>query len=209
MTRRRLLHFCSVLPALIGFAAASDAAVTSISESDLDGFSLYPKAVQSLIKRALALTRLRLTYTFASADPARGGMDCSGAIYYLLQKEGFHEVPRQSDGMAIWLREAQALQRTQNVRAHTDAALSKLKPGDLVFWSGTYDAKKRRIPVTHVMLYLGRLKTSSKPVLFGASDGRRYEGQRRKGVSVFDFAIPKPGSSASLYGYGSIPGLRR
>ncbi len=209
MTRRHFFQLSFPLPVVGHSAWAASAAVSSISEFDLDGFSSYPKRVQSLIQRALALTRMKLTYTFASADPARGGMDCSGAIYHVLQKEGIRDVPRQSDSMALWLQKAQTLRRTQNVRTHTDPALSALKPGDLIFWSGTYDARRRSLPVTHVMLYLGRLRASGKPVLFGASDGRRYEGQRRKGVSVFDFSIPKPGSEASLYGYGSIPGLKR
>lgn len=190
-------------------SSASDAAVTSIEESDLDAFSTYPDSVQVLVKKALALTRMKLTYTFSSADPAKGGMDCSGTIYHLLQANGYKDVPHQSDAIALWLRDSGTLQRTENVKALTDPAFASLKPGDLVFWTGTYDAKNRRIPVTHVMLYLGKLKKDGKPVLFGASDGRRYEGQRRRGVSVFDFAVPKPSSEARIYGYGRIPGLKR
>lgn len=50
-------------------------------------------------------------------------------------------------------------------------------------------------------------KTTAKPVIFGASDGRRYEGQKRTGVSLFDFVLPKASSQAHLYGYGPVPGL--
>lgn len=209
MTRRHLILSGLASPLFSTASHGAGAAVSSIAESDLAGFKSYPAAVQALVKQALALTRMKLTYTFASADPARGGMDCSGAIYYLLQRNGFKNVPRQSDAIAIWLRDSGTLRRTPNMKSLSDAAFANLMPGDLVFWSGTYDARNRRIPVTHVMLYLGRLAKNGKPVVFGASDGRRYEGQRRKGVSIFDFTVPKPSSDASLYGYGSIPGLRR
>jgi len=67
----------------------------------------------------------------------------------------------------------------------------------------------RKIPVTHVMLYLGKLKKSGKAVVFGASDGRVYQGERRTGVSVFDFSLPSAGGTSSFYGYGSIPGVGR
>jgi hypothetical protein len=59
------------------------------------------------------------------------------------------------------------------------------------------------------MLYLGKRKSGDKPVVFGASDGRRYEGQSRCGVSVFDFELPKPGGKVAFYGYGPVPGLTK
>ena len=62
---------------------------------------------------------------------------------------------------------------------------SKLKPGDLLFWSGTYRVK-RTPPITHVMLYLGKTK-NNELLMFGASNGRTYRGKRMNGVSVFDF----------------------
>jgi hypothetical protein len=45
-------------------------------------------------------------------------------------------------------------------------------------------------------------------VVFGASDGRTYDGQRRNGVSVFDFVMPKRDGRAAFYGYGPVPGLK-
>ena len=56
------------------------------------------------------------------------------------------------------------------------------------------------------MLYLGKT-TAGRPVMFGASDGRPYEGKRQNGVSVFDFRIPAATSKAKFVGYGPIPGL--
>jgi hypothetical protein len=83
-----------------------------------------------------------------------------------------------------------------------------------MFWSGTYKVN-REIPVSHVMIYLGTEKSTKKPVMVGASDGRSYDGVRRNGVSVFDFKMPggQPNSTdpdlvARFEGYGTIPGLR-
>jgi hypothetical protein len=50
--------------------------------------------------------------------------------------------------------------------------------------------------------------------MFGASDGRSYDGVQRWGVSVFDFKMPRAkadadaNSQADFLGYARIPGLR-
>jgi hypothetical protein len=68
----------------------------------------------------------------------------------------------------------------------------------------------RKLPITHVMLYLGTRVKDGKPVIYGSSDGRSYEGQKRCGVSVFDFSLPKADDSkVEFYGYGAIPGLTK
>jgi hypothetical protein len=68
------------------------------------------------------------------------------------------------------------------------------------------------------MIYVGKLKSDGRQVMFGASDGRTYGGNKMWGVSAFDFTIPKakerpaagqvvaPGSV--FIGYASIPGLQ-
>lgn len=175
--------------------------------SELADFEKQPEEVQALIRAALALTQQKLTYIFGSHDPKRGGMDCSGTIYHLLTQAGITETPRQSDQICEWLMEKGSLHRTATADSLEHSELAALKPGDLVFWSGTYSATRRKTPVTHVMIYLGINKTTGKPVIFGASDGRRYEGQKRTGVSLFDFVLPKASSQAHLYGYGPVPGL--
>lgn len=185
------------------------AAVSSIEPEEIEGFDHYAPQVQELIRKALGLTRMNLTYTFGSADPKRGGMDCSGTIYYLLHDFGFKGVPRSSDLMCGWVQENTLLYRVQQADSLKHHEFASLQPGHLLFWSGTYNSAPRKIPVTHVMLYLGKLKKSGKHVVFGASDGRSYQGQRRTGVSVFDFSLPKAGSRASFYGYGLIPGIGR
>jgi len=210
MKRRNALA-AIILAASAGAAQARQAAVSTMSETDLVDFNRQPEAVKRLIRDALALTRRNLTYIFGSSNPARGGMDCSGTIYYLLGRAGmsFSELPRQSDEMCAWVQAKSALHRTRSATSLTHPEFASLRPGDLVFWSGTYNASRRVLPVTHVMLYLGRSRSTGKPVLFGSTDGRRYEGQKRTGVSLFDFVMPKTGSKASIYGYGRIPGLVR
>ncbi len=183
------------------------AAVSSIAETSLVDFDKQPVEIRKLILSALAMTRMNLTYVFASHDPSRGGMDCSGTIYHLLRQAGMKDAPRQSDEMAKWVMEKSKLNRIEKADTLKHWEFDNLKPGDLVFWSGTYESTKRVIPITHVMLYLGKNKATGKGVIFGASDGRSYEGQRRTGVSVFDFVLPKATSKAKLYGYGKVPGL--
>jgi len=93
------------------------------------------------------------------------------------------------------------------------AEFKELLPGDLMFWTGTYDTG-RDIPISHVMMYLGREKGSGKRIMFGASDGRSYNGVQRWGVSVFDFKMPNGNAAnpekarAEFVGYARIPGLR-
>ena len=76
-------------------------------------------------------------------------------------------------------------------------------------------------PVTHVMVYLGKRKKDGVRLMFGSSDGRPYDGQRRNGVSVFDFKMPAarsgdaadavtaaaPDHAPDFSGYGPVPGM--
>lgn len=175
-------------------------------------FSAQPPAIQKLIRDAIDLTRLNLTYTFGSADPASGGMDCSGTIYYLLRGHGFPEVPRDSAGQYLWARKSGAFYPVVGKSPETEE-LDQLRPGDLMFWTGTYRTS-RDIAISHVMLYLGREKKTGKRIMFGSSDGRSYNGVQRWGVSVFDFKMPLPEpsvastSAVDFIGYARIPGLR-
>ncbi|QIF00904.1 NlpC/P60 family protein [Roseimicrobium sp. ORNL1] len=190
-------------------AGKKAAAVSSITPEEIEGFDAYPAATQQLIRRSLELTTQNLRYQFGSADPKAGGMDCSGTMYRVLQDSGIKEVPRQSDEICRWVMRHTRLYRTEDTTTLKDKSLSALKPGDLLFWTGTYDTSSpRELPISHVMLYLGKRKKDGKPVVFGASDGRSYDGQRRNGVSVFDFVMPKRDGKAAFYGYGPVPGLK-
>jgi len=182
----------------------------SLDTDQLKEFSDQPANVQALIQASLALTRQNLTYTYSSADPANGGMDCSGFIYYVLTQSGVTDVPRDAAEQYEWVWKAHNF-RAVNSRNLDGFELNDLKPGDLLFWTGTY-ITDRDPPVSHTMLYLGREKTTGDRVMVGSSDGRTYHGIQRWGVSVFDFKTPSQESSAShpssrFIGYGSIPGL--
>ncbi|HYF35944.1 MAG TPA: NlpC/P60 family protein, partial [Prosthecobacter sp.] len=187
--------------------APKAAAVSTINVQDLAAFEHYAPQIQQLVRNALDLTKLNLTYTFGSSNPSQGGMDCSGTIFHLLQGLGIKGVPRQSDDICRWVQNGTLLHRIDKADSLTHPEFSALQPGDLLFWSGTYSSVPREIPVTHVMIYLGKMKKGGKHVVFGSSDGRVYQGQRRTGVSVFDFTLPKAGSKSSFYGYGLIPGI--
>lgn len=185
----------------------------SLEPSALAEFSSQPPRVQQLLTSALSLTRQNLTYTYGSADPASGGMDCSGTIFHLLREFGLKEVPRDSSGQYAWVRKAGGFRAVLSQSAES-FEFGELQPGDLMFWTGTYSVE-REIPISHVMLYLGTEKKTKKRVMFGASDGRSYAGIQRWGVSVFDFKMPRrdaanPGNSkVEFVGYGRIPGLRQ
>ena len=148
--------------------------------------------MQQLISAALELTKLNLTYTYGSADPAKGGMDCSGTMYHLLRAQGFTDVPRDSSGQYAWARKRGPFFAVVSKDAKS-FEFDDLLPGDLLFWTGTYEVR-REIPISHVMLYLGTEKKTKKRVMFGASDGRTYSGIQRWGVSVFDFKMPREGA---------------
>lgn len=188
------------------------AAVSTLDEKELREFDTQPEAVKSLIRAALALTRLKLTYRYASHEVTQGGMDCSGSVYRVLLDEKVPgEIPRQSDEMCAWTQAKGTFHRTEQVTKLDDAAFEHLRPGDLLFWSRKGGVEPgRKLPITHVMLYLGTRVKDGKPVIYGSSDGRSYEGQKRCGVSVFDWALPKADDpKVEFYGYGAIPGLTR
>ncbi|MBV8587631.1 MAG: C40 family peptidase [Verrucomicrobia bacterium] len=191
---------------------ASSASVATLQPSDLRDFDAQPDKVRNLIRLALELTTRNLGYQYGSADPANGGMDCSGFIYYTLTQAGVKDVPRESDEQYVWVRKTGLFQAVLS-RSSDSFELKQLQPGNLMFWSGTYKVE-REIPITHVMIYLGLERKSGKPVMVGSSDGRSYEGIRRSGVSVFDFRLPNGANNKSdpelmprFEGYGPIPGF--
>ncbi|HSI86566.1 MAG: C40 family peptidase [Candidatus Methylacidiphilales bacterium] len=188
----------------------------SLTTADLKEYADQPEAVQRLILEGLALTRLGLAYKYGSADPKNGGMDCSGTIYYLLNQAGLKEVPRDASEIYTWVWKKSAFQAVVSTNPKT-FELDRLKPGDLLFWTGTYTIN-RDPPVTHVMLYLGTHRQTGRRVMLGASEGRTYANISRHGVSVFDFKLPGtapalPSVATDLksrfIGYGPVPGLEQ
>ncbi len=182
----------------------------SIATGDIIEFHAQPAAVKKLIESCLVLAGQNLTYTYGSSDPATGGLDCSGFIYFSLRQHGFAQVPRDSSSQYAWVRRARGFRAVISRKADS-FEFDELLPGDLLFWVGTY-ATDHDPPVSHVMLYLGTEKSTGAKVMIGSSDGRAYHGQKRNGVSVFDFTMPRTPSNAdsrsTFVGYARIPGLR-
>ena len=199
-----------VVPEVPPFAKPEAAPNAAIASADILEFHAQPAGVRTLIESGLDLARKNLTYTFGSADPANGGMDCSGFIHYLLRQHGLTQVPRDSSGLYMWARKAHGF-RAVISRKPDSVEMDELLPGDLLFWIGTY-ATDHDPPVTHTMLYLGTEKATGAKIMIGSSDGRTYRGQKRNGVSVFDFTMPRTPAAgdqrATFIGYARIPGLR-
>lgn len=179
----------------------------------ISDFENYPPKVQRLLTSALELTTRNLDYEYGSADPANGGMDCSGFVYFVLKQNGIDDVPRDSSEQYIWLRRTGKFEPVVSQKEDS-FEFDNLKPGDLLFWTGTYSIQ-RDPPITHAMIYLGREKKTGMRVMVGASDGRTYQSQQRFGVSVFDFKMPREDKGEiengktrpRFVGYAHIPGL--
>jgi cell wall-associated NlpC family hydrolase len=187
-------------------------APVSIAANEIAGYENYSSAVRRIVDLALDLASRGLDYKYGSADPASGGMDCSGFVYYVLTNIGMRDVPRDSSEQYAWLRKAGRFEAVIS-RKEDSFELGQLAPGDVLFWTGTYNIE-RDPPITHAMIYLGREKSTNHRIMVGASDGRTYRGESRYGVSVFDFKISTPAPtgegrlSPSFVGYGHVPGLR-
>src|SRR5438270_6853521 len=185
----------------------------TLSPEAISGFENYPPKVQQLLSSALELTTRNLDYKYGSADPGNGGMDCSGFVYFVLKQNGVEDVPRDSSEQYIWLRRAGKFEPVVSQKEDS-FEFDNLKPGDLLFWTGTY-AISRDPPITHAMIYLGREKKTGARVMVGASDGRTYQTVQRFGVSVFDFKMPRADKGEveegktrpRFVGYARIPGL--
>ena len=205
--RSRLVKGCLGVVLAIGIAGAPARAagqetastpsppptnVSSLKPQDIRDFDKNPGQVQG--------------YLYGSADPDRGGMDCSGTIYFLLHKAGITEPPRSASEQYVWVRKLNTFQAVVSNRSDS-FELDALRPGDLLFWIGTYSVKSDP-PVTHTMIYLGKARSDGLPLMVGASDGRTYRGEKQFGVSVFDFVLPKPDAknpASRFIGYSKIP----
>lgn len=178
------------------------AITATISTNEIAGFDSYDPKIKKLILQSLPLTKENLTYLYGSANPKNKGMDCSGTIHYVLSHVLSNDIPRSANDMYNWVAQKGKLYKVAQQNFNS-ADFSHLKPGDLLFWSGTY-ATSRSVSISHVMIYLGKNKQGQR-IMFGASDGRTYQGKRMWGVSVFDFLLPREHDRAKFEGYSCIP----
>jgi cell wall-associated NlpC family hydrolase len=171
----------------------------------------YPAQVRKIVDFGLYLAARHLTYEYASADPAKGGMDCSGFIHYVLTQSGIADVPRDAREQYAWIRKAGNFKAVLAQRDDT-FELDDLQPGDLLFWASNFGVS-RDPEIIQTMIYIGRDKTTNARLMIGASERGTFKGQPKSGVSAFDFKVgrasPKPDNEtpAVFVGYGSIPDL--
>lgn len=179
-----------------------------LEAGDLAGFDELAEDRRKLIEIALAVGNDSpwLPYRDLGADPAAGGFDCSGAMYFVMRKAGL-EPARSSAGQMEWLKAAERFKVVPPEAVDLDhPSFADLKPGDLVFWEkATTDGKGMRIH--HVAMYLGKETKDGRPVMINSTDGRSYRGRKANGYGVYDFRVPKAGSASRIAGYGTPLGM--
>jgi cell wall-associated NlpC family hydrolase len=156
-------------------------------------------ARRTLLTRALAALERNPTepYRNGGADPA--GMDCSGAVLFLLKQVGI-DAPRSADAQLEWLKSAGRLTLVPTSARTLEApAFAALQPGDLIFWAPDGPAPAR---ASHVHLYLGR-EADGHAVMIGSSDGRSYRGKKLSGFGIVDFRIPQAGAPTRIIAFGT------
>ena len=165
-SRKRLSRMASRRRRAAKSESADHAPAATIEAAQIADFSAQPDSVQRLIRAALDLTKLNLTYTYGSDEPSSGGMDCSGTIYYLLRSQGFKDVPRDSSEQYIWARKHGQFFAVVSTEAD-GFEFKDLQPGDLMFWSGTYKTE-RTVPITprHALSGAGKRERQTHHVRF-------------------------------------------
>ena len=173
--------------------------------------SSYPAQVRKIVDYGLYLGARHLPYKYASADPGRGGMDCSGFIYYVLSQSGIAGAPRDAREQYAWIRKAGNFKAVLAQRDDT-FELDDLQPGDLLFWASNFGVS-RDPEIIQTMIYIGRDKTTNARLMIGASERGSFKGQPKSGVSAFDFKVGRAQKSKGeetgpvFVGYGHIPSL--
>ena len=200
--------FLTLALAILPASAADEAAV--ITTADLRGFDDYGEVRKEVISTALAtaVEMEGMPYLYGGNGPEDGGFDCSGAMHYILHKVGLNP-PRTSSDQFLWVKKSSQLHMVANAAKDTeDKSFADLKPGDLVFWSGTYvPTDGRTTKITHVGMFLGYEKKDGHPVMINATNGRSYRGKKGNGFGVYDFRMPSEKSKSRLVAYGTPPGL--
>ena len=183
----------------------------TMSAQEIVDYDKNVPQIRGIIDNALGLTSLNLDYRYGSADPANGGMDCSGFVYYVLTKCGVRDVPRDARDQYAWVRKAGNFQAVM-AQSEDSFELNSLQPGDLLFWGNT-SSTNAEPAIAETMIYMGKEKSTGKRLMVGATDGRMYKGLPRHGVSIVDFKVapsqPKSEDEVvpKFVGYGRVPGL--
>ncbi len=208
-----LLKFILVSLAAICFACTRMRAaepVPLLETSELRGFADLSEGRRNLIELAVEAGKevAGMPYLYGGNGREDGGFDCSGAMYYVLRKAGL-KPPRTSSDQFLWVKKSSELHLVSINAADTDdKSFSDLKPGDLIFWSGTYKPTDGRpTKITHVAIFLGFEKKDGRAVMINATNGRTYRGTKVDGYGLCDFRLPSNISTGRMEGYGTPPGL--
>ena len=196
-----------LFPLLLSVAIAG--ATPALTDTDLKGFAELPETRRTLIQTALkAIGEVAgMPYLYGGNGAADGGFDCSGALHHVLRKAGL-KPPRTSADQFLWIRKNSKLHPVPSAaRDISHESFAALRPGDLLFWTGTYQPDDARlVKITHVAMFLGYEEKDGRPVMINATNGRSYRGQKVNGYGICDFRVPKADSKSRLVGYGTPPG---
>lgn len=119
---------------------------------DIPGEALADPDFAALITEAEKY--LGFPYVWGGSSPSTS-FDCSGFVCYVFSNSGVHNLPRTT------------AQGIYNQCAHI--APSEAKPGDIIFFTGTYDSPG---PVSHVGIYVGNnmMIHCGSPILYVRTD---------------------------------------
>jgi cell wall-associated NlpC family hydrolase len=127
-------------------------------------------------------------------------------MYFVMRKCKL-DPPRSSGTQLRWLKEKGRFYEVPADATSLDhPSLKKLRPGDLLFW-GRIDEAAKEPRINHVAMYLGTEKKDGLAVMINSTDGRSYRGVQANGYGVYDFRLPKAGSTSVFLGYGTPPGI--
>jgi cell wall-associated NlpC family hydrolase len=161
---------------------------------------------RTLLEPALAFLEKNpaIPYKLGSADAS--GMDCSGAIFFLLKQAG-QEPPRSAHEQYLWMKKLGRLTEVPaTARSEADPVFAALLPGDLVFYAHDGPDAPAEIHASHVHMYLGK-ETDGHAIMIGSSEGRSYRHQKINGFGITDFHVPAAGAKTRIIGYGPPPPL--
>lgn len=164
-------------------------------------------AKKSVTQVARQLASENLPYKYGATDPKQGGLDCSGFVRWVFNKSHGIELPDEAGLQLEYFRKHGRVWDAKSGWTPAD-----LRPGDLIFWTGTYPVR-RKSPVTHVMIYHGQ------GVMSGAQSIGSRINARGPGVGLYRFhpTQPQAGSMPDsqffcqkmrLYAYGRLPEIR-
>lgn len=136
------------------------------------GYSFHPSG-QLVRTAAQIIVKERPIYSFGAHKPVLGRYDCSSFIKETALRAKLAPLPRDSRS------QFELLKRTGKVWLKNDPGWQDLRPGDLIFFSGTYRHSHSN-PISHVMIYAGE---------------NQMIGAQSSGVGLFDFTPVSPKGS--------------